>query len=176
MSPPLFTRIDPELYVVAARHQGRDGMLLATWVAWLTLREDRGRVLVALSPGSLTAELACASRRLAVQLLAEGQDALIPRLGLVSGREQTNKLDAVEIERTRRGLPVVTGTCGWADCDVMIETVTGERVLLYARVIEEQVLAERRPLRLSAAYRALPKDVLHAIEEQRQRDGERDRP
>ncbi|MGH8503574.1 MAG: hypothetical protein ACREVE_14095 [Gammaproteobacteria bacterium] len=98
------------------------------------------------------------------------------RAGLVSGREQANKLDAVEIERTRRGLPVVTGTCGWSDCDVMIETVTGERVLLYAHVIEEQVFAERRPLRLSAAYRALPKDVSHAIEEQRQRDGERDRP
>lgn len=109
-----------------------------------------------------------------MQLLAEGQQTLIPRLGLVSGRKHSNKLDTLEIERTHRELPVVADTCGWADCDVISATVTDERVLLYARVIDEQVFAERQPLRLSTAYRTLPKDVLSAIEQQREKDGEQD--
>jgi hypothetical protein len=44
------------------------------------------------------------------------------------------------------------------------------------RVVEEQVFSMRRPLRLSQAYRTVPQDVLRAIDEQRLKDGERDRP
>jgi len=175
LTQSLFTRIDPEVFLVSGHHQGRDGTLVATWVLSITLREDRGRVLVALSPGGLTAELVRASRRLAVQLLSEGQHPLIPRLGLMSGRE-TDKLDTVEIGRTSRGLPVVIGTCGWAECDLIAELVTDERIVLLGRVVEEEVFPERHPLRLSQAYRALPQDVLRAIEKQRQKHGERDRP
>ncbi len=69
-------------------------MLVATWVLVVTLRPERGRVLMALSPKSLTAELVRASRHFTVQLLSEGQQALIPRLGLVSGRE-ADKLGAI---------------------------------------------------------------------------------
>lgn len=175
MSQSLFTRIDPEVFLISGHHQGRESTLVATWVLPVTLREDRGRMLVALSPGSRTAELVRESRRLVVQLLSEGQEALIPRFGLVSGHE-ADKLGTVEIERTSRGLPVVKETCGWADCDVIGELITDERLVLLGRVVEERVFPERRPLRLSEAYRALPKDVLHAIEEQRQKDGERDWP
>jgi flavin reductase (DIM6/NTAB) family NADH-FMN oxidoreductase RutF len=130
---------------------------------------------MALSPKGLTAELVCASRRFTVQLLSEGQQALIPRLGLVSGRE-AEKLDTIEYDRTRRGLPVVMGACGWAECDVIAELTTDERIVLLGRVVEEQVFSKRRPLRLSQAYRTLPQDVLRAIDEQRLKDGERDRP
>lgn len=175
MTQSLFTRTDPEIFLVSGRHQERDSILVATWVLVVTLRQDRGRVLVALSPRSLTAEAVRASRRFAVQLLSEGQHALIPRLGLVSGRD-ADKLDTIEHERTSRGLPVVTGTCGWAECDVTGELATDERVVLLGKVVEEQVFSERRPLRLSQAYEALPKDVLRAIDEQRHKDGERDRP
>jgi flavin reductase (DIM6/NTAB) family NADH-FMN oxidoreductase RutF len=165
----LFTRIDPEVFLVSGRHQERESMLVATWVLIVTLRPERGRVLMALSPKSLTAELVRASRRFTVQLLSEGQ------LGLVSGRE-ADKLDTVEYDRTRRGLPVVMGACGWAECDVIAELTTDERIVLLGRAVEEQVFSKRRPLRLSQAYRALPQDVFRAIDEQRLKDGERDRP
>jgi flavin reductase (DIM6/NTAB) family NADH-FMN oxidoreductase RutF len=171
----LFTRIDPEVFLVSGRHQERESMLVATWVLIVTLRPERGRVLMALSLKSLTAELVRASRRFTVQLLSEGQQALIPRLGPVSGRE-ADKLDTIEYDRTCRGLPVVTGTCGWAECDVIAELTTDERIVLLGRVVEEQVFSKRRPLRLSQAYRTLPQDVLRAIDEQRLKDGERDRP
>jgi flavin reductase (DIM6/NTAB) family NADH-FMN oxidoreductase RutF len=166
---------DPQVYLVSSRHEGRDSTLVATWILPVTLREDRERVLVALSPGSLTAEIARTSRRLVVQLLSEGQHPFIPRLGLVSGRA-TDKFADLEIERTSRGLPVVTGTCGWADCDIIAELATSERVVLLCRVVEEKLFSGRRPLRLSQAFKLLSKDDLGAIEDQRQRSGERDQP
>jgi flavin reductase (DIM6/NTAB) family NADH-FMN oxidoreductase RutF len=175
LTQSLLMRTDPEVFLVSGHHQGLDSTLVATWVLPVTLRADRGRVLVALSPRSLTSELVRASRRFTVQLLSEGQQPLIPHFGLVSGRE-TDKLDTVEIARTTRGLAVVIGTCGWLECDVIAEMVTDERIVLLGRVVEQRVFPKRRPLRLSEAYRALPQDVLRAIEEQRQRDGERDRP
>ena len=55
-------------------------------------------------------------------------------------------------------------------------TATDERLLLYARVIDEQAFAERQPLRLCAAYRTLPKDVLRAIEQQREQNRAQDQP
>lgn len=71
---------------------------------------------------------------------------------------------------------MVTGACGWAECDVIAALTTDERIVLLGCVVEEQVFSKRRPLRLSQAYRTLPQDVLRRIDEQRLKDGERDRP
>jgi flavin reductase (DIM6/NTAB) family NADH-FMN oxidoreductase RutF len=175
LSKAFFTRIDPEVFLVCGRHQGRDSALVATWVVCVTLHDDRGRVLVALSPGSLTAEVVRASRCFVVQLLCEGQQMLIPRFGLASGRE-ADKFDGIEVARSSSGLPVVAGTCGWAECEVIGELSTEERIVLLGRIVQEAVFLQRRPLRLSQIIQALPEDKLRAIEQQRQRHGERDQP
>ncbi len=174
-SRSLASLTDPCVYLISTRHEGRDNALVATWVVSATLVDHKGRMLVALSPSSLTAELVRASRRFAVQLLSEGQHDHVARLGLRSGRE-ADKLDGLELARTSRGLPLVSGTCGWADCDAVIATGTDERLVSLGRVVEEEVYPDRRPLTFGMVARALPEGMLRTIEEQRARDAESDWP
>lgn len=174
-SQSLASLTNPYVYLITTHHEGRDNALVATWLVSATLVEDKGRVLVALSPSSLTAELVQASRRFAVQLLSEGQHDHVARLGLSSGRE-ADKLAGLELARTSRGLPLVSGTCGWADCDAVIATGTDERLVCLGRVVEEAVDPERRPLTFGKLTQALPKETLRAIEKQRAKDAEGDWP
>ncbi|MEX1082089.1 MAG: flavin reductase family protein [Halofilum sp. (in: g-proteobacteria)] len=174
-SHSLASLTNPFVYLISTHHEGRDNALVATWVVSATLVEHKGRVMVALSPSSLTAELVQASRRFAVQLLSEGQHDLVARLGLSSGRE-ADKLDGLERARTNRGLPLVSGTCGWADCDATIATGTDERLVCLGRVVEEEVYPDRRPLTFGMVTQALPEATLRAIEAQRTRDAESDWP
>lgn len=174
-SRTLASLTNPFVYLISTCHEGRDNALIATWVVPATLVDHKGRMLVALSPSSFTAELIQTSRRFAVQLLSEGQHDHVARLGLRSGRE-ADKLDGLELARTSRGLPLVSGTCGWTDCDAVIATGTDERLLCLGRVVEEEVYPDRRPLTFGMLTQALPEETLRAIEEQRARDGKSDWP
>ena len=174
-SQTLASLSNPFVYLISTHHEGRDNALVATWIVSATLVDQKGRLLVALSPSSFTAELVQASRRFAVQLLSEGQHDHVARLGLRSGRD-ADKLDGLELARTSRGLPLVSGTCGWADCDADIATGTDERLVCLGRVVEEEVFPDRRPLTFGMLTQALPKETLRAIDEQRARDAESDRP
>ena len=162
------------VYLISTQHEGRDNAAVATWIVSVSLVDHKGRILVALSPSSFTAELVQASRRFAVQLLSEGQHDLVARLGLSSGRD-TDKLGGLELARTSRGLPLVSGTCGWADCDAAIAG-GDERVVFLGRVVEDEVYPDRQPLTFGMLAQALPKETLRAIEEQRERDGKSDWP
>ena len=163
------------IYLISTRHEGRENALVATWIVSASLVDHKGRILVALSPSSFTAELIRASRRFAVQLLSEGQHDFVARLGLSSGHD-TDKLGGLELARTSRGLPLVSGTCGWADCDAAIVAGVDERIVFLGRVVEEEVYPDRQPLTFGMLAQALPKETLRAIEEQRERDGESDWP
>lgn len=174
-SGTLASLTNPYVYLISTHHEGRDNALIATWIVSATLVDHKGRLLVALSPSSFTAELIHQSRRFAVQLLSEGQHDHVARLGLNSGRE-TDKLDGLELTRTPRGLPLVSGTCGWADCDAVIATGTDERLVCLGRVVEEEVYPDRQPLTFGMLTQVLPKETLRAIQEQRARDAESDWP
>lgn len=172
-SQSLSSLTNPYVYLISTRHEGRDNAMVATWIVSATLVNHKGRVLLALSPSSFTSELVQASRRFAVQLLSEGQHDLVARLGLSSGRDG-EKLDGLELARTSRGLPLVYGTCGWADCDATIATENDERLVCLGRIVEEEVYPDRQPLTFGMLTQGLPKETLRAIEEQRERDGESD--
>jgi flavin reductase (DIM6/NTAB) family NADH-FMN oxidoreductase RutF len=168
-----FTQIDPQLYAITARDGDREDAMIATWILELSLADDRGRLLVALTPDHLTTELILKSRRFVVNVLAEGQQGLIARLGLKSGHE-TNKLEGVDLPRTESGLALLPGTCGYAECEVLKKMEIADRVIIAAVIREQKHNPGKRPMTLGAAYRALPKQIVEACEEQRKHDGERD--
>jgi flavin reductase (DIM6/NTAB) family NADH-FMN oxidoreductase RutF len=150
--------------------------MIATWVMSTTLAEDRPRILTVLSPGGYTLELIRRSRRFVAQLLSEGQEALIPRFGLHSGRD-FDKLSDLSVSRTRSGLAIVDGCAGWAECKVLEEVFVWERVILFSTAAGESACAIDKPaLTLGRAYEVLPPEVVEAMEAQRRRDGLRDRP
>jgi flavin reductase (DIM6/NTAB) family NADH-FMN oxidoreductase RutF len=170
MSSP-FDLVDCPVFALTCRHEDREDAMIATWVMSVTLIESRSRVLATLTPGHLSTELITASKRFAVHLLAEGQHELIPRLGLHSGRDGDKLKSFDALSRTHSGLAIIPGTCGWAECEVLSSFEVADRVILAATVRDERQFSGKRPLTISAAYRALPKSVVEACEAQRRRDG-----
>src|SRR5688500_13695579 len=101
-----FDLIDVPIFVVTARHRERESGATATWVWSAGLLADRGRIIGALSPESFTAELMVETHELVINVLAEGQHALVPHFGLRSGRD-TDKLRGLHVTRTRSGIAVL---------------------------------------------------------------------
>ncbi len=170
----IFSLTDHDLYVLTARHEGRDNGQIATWILPATLVADHPRIVAVLSPQNFTHSLITPTGRFAISMLCEEQYDLVPRFGLHSGRDG-DKFDGVDIVRTASGLPVLTGGCGWADCAIVSSIDAGDRMLYLADIIEQQVYPGRRPLRKQAAFALQPADIRAQLEEKHRRDGERDR-
>jgi flavin reductase (DIM6/NTAB) family NADH-FMN oxidoreductase RutF len=170
----MFSLTDHEIYIVTARHEERENGQIATWIMPATLVPDRLRIAAILSPQHYTASLIRQSGRFTVNLLAEGQHELVPLFGLVSGRD-IDKFDGMELLRTRNGLPVIPGACGWAECAVVSSLDSGDRVVYLADVAEHSVDMTKIPLRKREAFARLDPDVRELLEEKQRRDGERDR-
>jgi flavin reductase (DIM6/NTAB) family NADH-FMN oxidoreductase RutF len=175
MSESLFSLTNHELHVVTARDGERRGGQLASWVLPATLVPDRPRAVVLLSPANHTHDLIRASGRFALSLLAEGQEALVPHFGLRSGRE-LDKLAGVALDPpSPAGLPLLAGSCGWAECGILDALDAGDRIIYLAEVTAQQVHPGRQPLRKQEALARLPPAEAAALREKARRDGERDR-
>ena len=169
-----FELANHDVFVITSAHQGREGGQVATWVMPGSLIPDQPRVVAVLSPMNATYELIRDSRRFALSLLADEQLSLLPHFGLTSGRD-IDKLDGVAIRRTKSGLAVLEGCCGFAECQVAHALDIGDRVVCVADVVEQEVDPDRRPLRTRQAFERLPAEVVAALREKYLRDGERDR-
>ncbi|HOJ02786.1 MAG TPA: flavin reductase family protein [Bacteroidota bacterium] len=169
----IFSLTDHELYVVSTRAEGRDYGQIATWIMPATLVPDAPRVVAVLSPMNHTHRFIAASGRFAISMLDEEQHELVPRFGLLSGRD-VDKFEGVEIGRSPSGLPVLVGACGWAECVIVASLDAGDRMLYLADVVTQQVYPGRRPLRKQAAFALQPPDIRARLEEKHRLDGERD--
>lgn len=171
----IFSLTNHELFVVTAAHEERDNGQIATWIVPATLVPSRQRVVAVLSRMNFTHELISASGRFAINLLATGQEALVPLFGLYSGRDR-DKFENIERYRTSRGLPVLMDTCGWAECVVRESIDAGDR-MIYLADIEEQLLRfGKQPLRKYDAFALLPDEIRLQLEEKHRLDAVRDIP
>ncbi|HOU53460.1 MAG TPA: flavin reductase family protein [Myxococcota bacterium] len=171
----MFHLTNHEVFVISSRAEGRDGAQIATWVIPVTLVPDRMRVAVAMSPRNHTFSLVQRSGRMVLHLLAEGQEDLLPRLGLLSARDRPDKLSGIPWERTASGLPRLPGTCGSAELVVVDRLDSGDRVILLCDALEIHPEPDRPPLRHKDALSRLPPEVVQALADKRLRDGDRDR-
>lgn len=170
----LFSLTNHEIYVITARHDGRDNGQVATWIMPATLVPDRARVVAVISPQNFTHDLIAASGRFAINLLSDAQADLLPRFGLRSGRD-TDKFDGLSFGRTSTGIAVLDGVCGWAECRIVASIDSGDRRIYLADVIEQEIARGRTPLRKQEAFAAQPGDIRAALEKKHRVDGERDR-
>ena len=113
------------------------------------------------------------SGRFVVNMLAEDQFELVPHFGLYSGREK-NKFEGLDTTMTGHGVPVLTNTCGWAECDIIGEINGGDRMIYLADVVNHFVDPSRRPLRKREAFARLSPDIRALLEEKQRLDGIRD--
>jgi flavin reductase (DIM6/NTAB) family NADH-FMN oxidoreductase RutF len=169
----IFSLTDHEIYVVTARHEGRDSGQIATWIMPATLVPDRPRVVIVLSPRNFTHGLIAASGRFVLNMLAEEQHAFVPLFGLYSTRDR-DKFAGLDIERTPSGIAVPGGSCGWAECRIISAMDLGDRIVYAADVVEQQVHPGTTPLRKRAAFALQPEDIRRRLEEKHRIDGARD--
>lgn len=170
----MFSLTNHEIWVLTARHDGRENGQVATWIMPATLVPDHPRVAAVLSPQNLTHELIRESGYFVLHLLSREQHALLPRFGLYSGRD-IDKFEGLEISRTSSGLPVIDGCCGWAECRIGESMDLGDRTVYAADIVTEELFPGREPLRKNEAFAAQPEDIRQQLEEKHRVDGKRDR-
>jgi flavin reductase (DIM6/NTAB) family NADH-FMN oxidoreductase RutF len=170
----IFSLSNHEIFVVTARHGDKENGQIATWIMPATLVPDKPRILAVFSPRNLTHSLIEQSGRFAMSMLSSDQHELVPLFGLFSGRD-VDKFDGLPLERTSGGLPVIPGSCGWAECVILASLDTGDRIVHLAEVVERQMESGRVPLRKSDAFARMPDDIRILLEEKQKHDGELDR-
>ena len=169
----LFEQADPAVYLVSARAGDRRGGMIASWVSQATLAAGRPRALVVVAAGNRTRGLIEASGRFALQLLDAGQAAVVARFALPAP-EGADKWDGFAAAETGSGLPLVAGSCGYAECVVADRLPTGDRVVYLGDVVEERVRAGAAPLRERAALAGQPAQAAAALRQSYALDVERD--
>ena len=158
----LFEQADPAVYLVSARAGERRGGMIASWVSQATLAAARPRALVVVAAGNRTRDLIEASGRFALQLLDAGQAAVVARFALPAPAG-ADKWDGFAAAETASGLPLVAGSCGFAECVVADRLATGDRVVYLGDVVEERVRAGVAPLRERAALADQPAESAAAL-------------
>jgi tRNA(Arg) A34 adenosine deaminase TadA/flavin reductase (DIM6/NTAB) family NADH-FMN oxidoreductase RutF len=169
----LFELADPAVYLVSACAGAERGGMIASWVAQATLASARPRALVVVSAAHRTRRLIEASGRFALQLLDEGQAEVVARFALPPAAG-SDKWEGFAAARTRSGLPLVAGSCGFAECEVADRLATGDRVVYLGDVVEERVHAGSAPLRERAALARQPPAAAEALRRSYELDTRRD--
>ncbi|MBI4211406.1 MAG: flavin reductase [Deltaproteobacteria bacterium] len=163
-----------EIFLVTASHEGRDSGFIATWIMPATLVPDRPRIVGVFSPQNFTFNLLQQSKKFIVHLLAEDQVDLLPHFGLTSSRN-LNKFEGMDVQRSAHGIPIISGTCGYMECQLVDQLDSGDRIICLADVTKEDVDATKKPLRKETAFETLSPEIVQKLIEKRIVDGQRDR-
>ncbi|MBI4126263.1 MAG: flavin reductase [Deltaproteobacteria bacterium] len=170
----IFASIDHEVFLITTHFRGKDAGQIATWVMPATLVPEPTRIVVILSPYNFTCQLIEKSKKFVLHLLAANQHRLMPRFGLPSSRD-VNKFKGIKITRTKSGLPIIPGTCGWAECKVLANLDSGDRKIILAEVIQQKTNPTKQPLTKNAAFSKVSQKDFVALVHKRINDGLRDR-
>jgi flavin reductase (DIM6/NTAB) family NADH-FMN oxidoreductase RutF len=172
MSAPItsmFQLTDQEIFVLTSCYAEQRSGQVATWVMPASLIPDQMRLVLSLSPGNATTAVIRQSQQLLVQLLAAEQAELMFRFGYYSSRTY-DKFAGLDLQTSPAGLPIIPGTCGWAECDVTAWHDLGDRYLLIAEVVAQFYDPTRQPLREQAAFASLSNSQRQQLAEKYNRD------
>jgi flavin reductase (DIM6/NTAB) family NADH-FMN oxidoreductase RutF len=173
MTDSIFTLTNPEIYVITAVHQGQRSGQVATWVTLAALDPEQIRVVAIISPRNFTFDLIRHSGRFAINLLAQGQEDWLTLFGLYSTRE-VDKFAGLDLQTTPTGIPLLPGTCGWAECQIVQAVDLGDRMVFIADVLHHQLYEQHQPLCRIEAMQALPSNIVEELAAKRLRDIECD--
>ena len=162
-----------EVFLFTSRHGAQESGAIVTWITPCTLATGHDRIMSALSRSNLTTELLLKSGTFIVQLLAEDQWPLMATFGLTSGRD-SNKFEGLPITRSKSGLPVVSGTCGWMECKVGELLDLGDRVICVADVVSVHREGHSLPLCKSEAIQKFSPEIQKRFKEKFAADAARD--
>lgn len=165
---------DRAIYVVTTCYQDSTSGMIVTWVTSASLIPERKRVVLVVSPHHVTTQMLLQSRTFVLHQLAHEQAHLVPTFGLFSSRE-VDKFAQLAVQLDDRGIPMLSGTCGWVRGNVVAHMDGGDRFIVLAEVDAEEVTATTQSLFVRDLAHTLPVDMLKQLEEKYRRDVERDR-
>lgn len=143
----LFERVDREVWIVTAAHQGRRAGLVATFVAPASIVPEMPRVVAGIAKTHETWKLIDGSGAFAVHLLEESQVDLIWRFGLQSSRD-VDKFSGLQVGTVATGSPILRDALAWLDCRVETRMETGDRTVFLGEVLDGHSRSDCRPLML----------------------------
>lgn len=121
---------------------------------------EPARIMVATHKDNLTTEFIRKSKVFSVSALEKdvSLDSMGP-WGFKSGRE-VNKFESIDYRTGKTGVPIVTEKCiAWYECEVEQEIEVGTHVLFIGRVIDLDILDDKKEPLTYAYYRDVIKGV-----------------
>ena len=155
----VFNKLDSEVFVLTATDRARSNGQIVCWVVPATIVPQVPRVMIGVGRLTYTRELIEASRRFALNLLAQEQWPWVKHFGFRSGRE-VDKLSTVSFERGITGSPLLPGIVGYLECQVRLSLDAGSHLFYLSDVLEGKLVSDREPLRLHQLPELLPADDL----------------
>lgn len=135
-----------EVWILTAEHAGQRSGLTATWVSPCSLDPTQPMLLAGLSVTHFTTELVRQSLRFTAHLLHHDQSALAWDFARDSGR-QRDKFGEIPLDREAQAAgPVLADCLAWLDCRVLSVQQAGERLYIWADVMQVCRQREGTPL------------------------------
>ncbi|MCA9105946.1 MAG: flavin reductase family protein [Planctomycetales bacterium] len=131
----LFRRVNREVWVVTAAHEGHQSGLLATWVSQASIDPIRPYVLVGIAPNHFTGELLSASGGFVVHLPSRDQARQVISFALGSGRDR-DKLEGWDWTTGPSGAPRLSELPYWLECRSRAVLQGGDRLYVWAEAID----------------------------------------
>lgn len=155
--------------VVGGHSHERTNAQIAISILGVSIVPERPRLLVGLWKSNLTHDFVRDSGTLSLGLLAEDGVALIPQLGLYSGRER-DKVSPLDMARTVHGDPYPACAVGVSACRVLDAMDMGDSTAFLVAVESEQRLRADDPLTWQRAQELLSESVMASYERKFEED------
>ena len=161
----LFQRIDREVWIVTAAHQGRRAGLVATFVAPASIVPEVPRVIAGIARTHETWKLIDGSGAFAVHLLDESQADLVWCFGLQSSRDG-DKFAGLQVGTATTSSPILHDALAWLDCRVETRMETGDRTVFLGQVLDGNSRSDSQPLMLHRLLALAPAEHKQTMREQ----------
>jgi flavin reductase (DIM6/NTAB) family NADH-FMN oxidoreductase RutF len=135
-------RVPSGLFVLTVRHGRHETGMLASWLQQCSF--DPPQVTAAFAKDRWILDWLPDGKRFVVNILGEGQKALISHFGKGFGRDEP-AFEGLDIRRSGETAPVLLASHAYLDCRMQGRFDVGDHVLVVGQVLGGEVLHEARP-------------------------------
>jgi flavin reductase (DIM6/NTAB) family NADH-FMN oxidoreductase RutF len=167
----ILRRLDPEIWLVTASHDGRRGGLIATFVNPASIVPEAPRMLVGIAKQHHTHGLIEASRAFTLYLLDESHLDWVWRFGLQSAspRPPGEGPGVRAFIDKFAGMPELQPVA-WLECRVEASLDTGDRTIYLAEVLAGKLEKQTPPLTIQRLLELAPPERLQELRDGMKRD------
>jgi flavin reductase (DIM6/NTAB) family NADH-FMN oxidoreductase RutF len=161
------------IYMVGSHANDRPCGMIVTWVSLASLTPTAVRIMVALSPMNFTTASLRKNGHFSIALLGQHQASYIMNFGTCSSRI-INKFKDAPFSLTELGNPVLSDSCGSAECVVLSEMDLGDRIVIAADVQKWFNGTTTKPLYQNLGFESLSPHERQILKEKYDSDVKRD--